>query len=573
MQQSDYTVQFWCSQCGAGPCAKSDNHWKNFRIMHEFHGVLVTGDPRRNYVKESLENSATKSFEKAMPKSADALKMIIKKKTNIFHVSRKSREFLVTILDHPIQSIRPITLLDDNTRMILVYLPTKLKELKKREDEEGESEFQNKAFFIINNSEKKILPADHISLKENYRINVLPHGFETRWDLQDLNEWLDFDSLMNPKELYDLHDEQTKKYLDLAHDNDYVYFNLWDIATYLYDLFDAFPYNDYTGTKRAGKTKSLEFQSHVCFNAILTPDISGSALFRTVEGLGATVLLDETESFKREKNEQAQHVRTLLLEGFLKDKTALRTEGSGDKGYSVTPFNLFSPKSMGHINAFDDVLQDRCIELLMLRSKNKEKLNTWPTKRDKQFNKIRNLCYRLFLDYGHEINDLQQEARSKLNVSGRELQVWTPIMTLALFFEKHGCNLLVSSIQEKVTKSSKERQIQDEQDNKELKVLRFIDDKILDLVPEVAEQKKNPPGWMPITEIYLRLDENTAREYEINTEYYKQKQLTEDLHRIGFAQKRKAGGYSWYITDKTVKDAKERLGMIESKQMELQNNE
>lgn len=486
-------------------------------------------------------------------------------KKSYFTVSRKSKNYSVQVLGHEIQQIRPITLLDDGTRMILVYLPVKVQEIDK-DGNLGESKFENKAFFVINGSEKRILPADHNELKENYKINVLPSGFELRWNLADLNKWLEESEKSNPKELYDLQQTQTEKYLDFEHGNDYVYYNLWNIATYFYEVFGAFPYNDYTGTKRAGKTKALEFQSHVCFNAILTPDISGSALFRTIEGTGATVLLDETEAFKREKNEQAQQVRTLLLEGFLKDKLAIRTEGSSDNGFTVTNFNLYSPKSMGHINTLDDVLGDRCIELLMLRSKNIEKLNTWPTKRDAEFVKLRNFCYRLFLDYGEEIRELQEEARKLLNVSGRELQVWTPIITMALFFENHGCIDLVKSIQEKITKSSGQRQITDEQGNKELKVLRFINEKILSIVNEVVGQKKNPPGWIPISEIFKRLaDGDTAKEYEINLEFYKQKQLTEDLHRIGFTQERKSAGYSWEITDETVQAAKDRLGMIDPK--------
>lgn len=492
-------------------------------------------------------------------------KQTANKKTS-FTVSRKSKNYSIQVLTHEIQSIRPITLLEDRTRMILVYLPAKVQEIYK-DDNLGESNFENKAFFVINGSEKKYLPADHPSLKENYKINISPSNDNVRWNLADLNQWLEETEKSNPKGLYDLQQSQTEKYLDFEHENDYVYFNLWNIATYFYELFGAFPYNDYTGTKRAGKTKALEFQSHVCFNAILTADISGSSLFRTIEGTGATVLLDETEAFKNQKNEQAQQVRTLLLEGFLKDKFAIRTEGSSNNGFDVASFNLYSPKSMGHISTLDDVLQDRCIELLMLRSKNKNKLNTWPTKRDTNFVKIRNLCYRLFLDYGDEIFDLQEEARNLLNVSGRELQVWTPIITMASFFDKHGCKFLINSIQEKITKTSGERQTTDEQGNKELKVLKFIDEKILPVVKGVVGQKKNQIGWIIITEIYKRLaDGDTAKEYEINLDFYKQKQLREDLHRIGFKQERKEGGFSWEITDETVKSAKERLGMLEPSQ-------
>ena len=95
--------------------------------------------------------------------------------------------------------------------------------------------------------------------------------------------------------------KQQKKYIDFPEEHDYIYLNLWNIGTYFYELFDAYPGNDFTGTKRAGKSKVLEFQKYVCFNALMSPDMTGSSLFRIIEGIGATLLLDETENFKNKK--------------------------------------------------------------------------------------------------------------------------------------------------------------------------------------------------------------------------------------------------------------------------------
>ena len=140
----------------------------------------------------------------------------------------------------------------------------------------------------------------------------------------------------------------------------------------------------------------------------MSADMTSSAFFRIIEGIGATILLDETEKFKDKKNEQAQQLRTLLMKCFMKNQMAIRSEGKADKGFTPTTYDIFSHRSLAHIRALDDVLQERCIELITLRSKDKTKLNADPDeKRDTRLKEIRNLTYRLFLDYGDEIYKLQ----------------------------------------------------------------------------------------------------------------------------------------------------------------------
>jgi len=346
---------------------------------------------------------------------------------------------------------------------------------------------------------------------------------------------------------------------------------LWNIATYFYELFDAFPYNDFTGTKRAGKTKCLEFQKLVCFNPIMSADMSGSSMFRIIEGLGSTVLLDESEQFKNQKNEQAQHLRTLFLSGFLKNQFAIRSEGKINEGFTPTPFNLYSPKSLAHINGIGDVLEDRCIPQLMRRSKDKSMLNTWCDERkDPRFKKIRNLCYRLFLDYGNEIYELQDEARNLLEISGRELRLWTPIITFAYFFEKYGIENLVEKIQKKTTESSKDRSMIDEEESRDIQIIKYCDEIGVAWTEKEDHIKGNTKGWIPTEELYKHLiDEENASKYGINPDWFSRRKFSETMRRIGVKKERKQGGISWLITRIEINEIKERMGMMEPKQQTL----
>jgi len=517
-----------------------------------------------------LEQQANKALGEI---SVDVLKESSKKGSKYFQVNKKGKQFQLEILDREIIELRPITLLDDNSRFILVYLPTKTLEIFDNEKKQADAEYDNKAFFVIcNKDKKKILPIDDSRFKKNCKIKIQDKGFSLRWNLDDLNIWLRDKEKTEPAKLYKLHRETTEDYLDFENQNDYDYFTIWNIATYTYELFDAFPYNDYTGTKRAGKTKALIFQELVCYNAILTADITGASTFRVIEGTGATLLLDESESFKNLKNEQAQHVRTLLLEGFLKNKYALRTEKT-ESGFTPTNFNLYAPKSLGHIKALDGVLEERCIGQLMRRTKDAKIRDSWPTRIDPRFQHIRNLCYRLFLDYGDEIKDSEQEARGLLSLSGRELQLWTPIITLALFFENHGVSGLIDKMREKSKSSSHDRQIRDEEESQDLKILQYCENVGIELGEREEKLKGNPLHWIPTLTFYNHLvAEDVAPKYGIKPEYFTRPRFTEILRRLGFKSDKKVGGVSWYITRAEIDDVKERMGVTEPKQMTLDSS-
>jgi len=76
-----------------------------------------------------------------------------------FTITNKGKSFKIAVLDHPIISLRPQTLLEDGSRMILVYLPVREKEIS---DKATESKFINKAFFVIYN------PISDIEKKTNF---------------------------------------------------------------------------------------------------------------------------------------------------------------------------------------------------------------------------------------------------------------------------------------------------------------------------------------------------------------------------------------------------------------------
>jgi hypothetical protein len=489
------------------------------------------------------------------------LNVITKENRHKFVNELGSATITKKILDHKIRTLRPLVYFPEELRAILVYLPTEKEIIKGEGDKQHkEKEFVNSAFFAISDKGKrKILPFDDPQLADNYKITVIPEWNNTRWETADLKKWESEQTKTDPKILWDLIGTTTKKYLEFENEGEYIKFNLYNIGTYLYELFDSYPINDFTGTKAAGKSKSLTFQTLVGYNAFMSGNMSASALFRLREGTGGLICIDETEQFKNKNNDGAQETRTLLLQSFLKNQYAVRVEGKQTGGFNITPFNLYGPTSLAHINSFDDVLEDRCIPQINKRALNSKIKNSWPTEHDQDFQKIRNLCYRFFLDYADEVIKIQSEAREMLDVSGRELQLWTPIITLALFFERY-CGLnIVETVKNTVTTSKADRQLFDEQESNDLKVLNFLSDVGVKIGQDENKRKENPPSWVPSKVLYDEILK--CEDYGFSSEWFHVKGLTQILRRLGFRSEKKVAGISWEINQTKVDEIKKRWGL------------
>lgn len=390
-------------------------------------------------------------------------------------------------------------------------------------------------------------------LFSKYSSSVFNTWRECRWDLDDLKQWLSTKDKDDPKKLYELINELSHTYFDYQSESDYSFFNLWNIGTYFYQLFDSYPYIDYTGTKRAGKSKNQMFHTIVCYNGVSTSDISSSALFRLIAGVGATISIDEYENSSNSNKEKNEQTRTLLNSGFMNNQHAIRNkEVSGD--HVPTQYDLYSPKNLAHIDGYDDVLEDRCVEMVILRSTNTEILANWPDpNEDKRLLEIRNLCYRLYLDYGSEVKNLIDEARKDLQITSRELKIWTPILTLALFFEKHGVEGLTESIREKIKRSHEERDMTDEQESLDVRVLKFVNTYAVNKASENS-------GFIQHQDLYDLL-KKSAKEFQIDTRIVTSSQLSKILKRLGFERKRIKKGILWLIDRNKVDNAMVRMGL------------
>lgn len=245
-----------------------------------------------------------------------------------------------------------------------------------------------------------------------------------------LDQWLEFTV------------EQLKGVIDYEDSDIFYEVALWLFGTYCHRAFESFAYKFYHGPTQTGKTRSLETLEQTCFNAILSPNMSPSSLFRSVESMACTLLMDETEKMK--DKEGSADIRQLILSGYKRGASVTRSEPVGDGGFKVVEYGTFSPKAFANISGLDDVLGNRTIPILMRRSKIKSVLTAklLTRKRKRYWQDIRDHAYLLVYHHWRRICELiEKHADTEVveDIEGRPLELWYSIFVLAELFEENGC--------------------------------------------------------------------------------------------------------------------------------------
>jgi putative DNA primase/helicase len=246
---------------------------------------------------------------------------------------------------------------------------------------------------------------------------------------------------------------------------------LWILHTYGLDLRDTTAYLGIESLhKGCGKTTLLSVLHDLACNAVSASNISPAALFRVIEQVRPTLLIDEADTFLP-GNDQ---LRGILNAGY-KKKTAyvwrVSTEASSSDMDSSLPslaslasvksgsdnsanpcesmvefpspqartnlnskiknlkcFSTWCPKAIAQIGRLPDTLADRCILIHMTKkpgSQRCERLKALETAAPA----IREACARFISEHRTQIE--QAEPAVPTELSDRAAEIWEPLLVLA----------------------------------------------------------------------------------------------------------------------------------------------
>lgn len=245
----------------------------------------------------------------------------------------------------------------------------------------------------------------------------------------------------------------------------YDFLTLWIMGTYVFEMFEAYPYLHLHGPKAVGKTTALEFLSEVCFNGKLVSSTSASAQFRLIPGCSPTLLIDESEQFHRKGTGE---LRTILLSGYQKGGGTMRAVQTA-KGWIPVWFEVYCPRGFASQLGFEDVFASRTVKIPMTRANASLKRLDRSTAQA-----IRDACFLMAMTRASDIHDIYQEMddpRGIVPFSGRDYQLFRPMLALATATENAS---IVEEVTEFAISTQREKMVEFQESSIEHTLLSFL---------------------------------------------------------------------------------------------------
>ncbi|MBA4417405.1 MAG: hypothetical protein C0392_05795 [Syntrophus sp. (in: bacteria)] len=227
---------------------------------------------------------------------------------------------------------------------------------------------------------------------------------------------------VSPTGLYHEIKQTLQGYIEFPNDAIYGLISSWIIATYFHRCFHAFPFLFFYGKKQCGKSRGLDILMRLCFNAFKTRGISVASMSDSIDGVRATLLMDQAESLSDKNNVD---ILGILADSYTPEGGKRRIVQITQKSRKVVEFCTYAPKAFASIKEIDSDLKDRCIEINMVRA---EREYPYPEAFLPIWGKLRDKLYRLALTRWQDVKAIYETAGADMTQRVREL--WRPIDTI-----------------------------------------------------------------------------------------------------------------------------------------------
>jgi len=299
------------------------------------------------------------------------------------------------------------------------------------------------------------------------------------------------------KYCYDKIIDRLKYYCDLQERN-YSLIALWIMGTYAHDEFYTYPYLFLNAPKGAGKSRTLNLITTLASNGKMIASLTEAGLFRNAKG--RTFGLDEFENIdSKEKNTLRELLNSAYKRGLGIEREKKKKTLDGENWITET-FDVYTAIVIANIEGMNDVLKDRCINLILEKSTDRV-----ITKKIERFDddeiiieikKILESASHSFKnlvagknwakDWNDFIDGKLRKTKTNekislffkkvddLNINGRNLELILPLCYVAYLIDEDSLEKILTISQEII----KEKENEDYYENKDSILLRFLSGKL-----------------------------------------------------------------------------------------------
>jgi putative DNA primase/helicase len=196
---------------------------------------------------------------------------------------------------------------------------------------------------------------------------------------------------------------------------------LWVLHAWTMDAGDISPLMVLVSpTKRCGKTSVLILLYFLTPRSELSSNITGPALFRYIEDLRPTLLIDEADSFVKDN----EGLRGILNSGHTKAAAHVIRNGK----HKPRRFSTWAPKAIATIGALADTLEDRAVVVRLQRKPPGATVERLRRRDNADFAALRSQAARWTADNFDKLADPDPKMP---NLNDRAADNWRPLLAIA----------------------------------------------------------------------------------------------------------------------------------------------
>jgi putative DNA primase/helicase len=176
---------------------------------------------------------------------------------------------------------------------------------------------------------------------------------------------------------------------------------------------------------RCGKSTALALLYRTAPRTSMASNISASAIYRYIEALSPTLLLDEAETFLAANED----IRGVLNSGHSRDTAHVIRLIAVNDDYEPKEFSTWAPKALASIGKLAATLRDRAIIIPMKRRTPGEKVKKLRVEDNDEFAVLRRRAQRWANDYVETLKKKRPKLPDALN--DRAQDNWEPLVAIA----------------------------------------------------------------------------------------------------------------------------------------------
>jgi putative DNA primase/helicase len=201
---------------------------------------------------------------------------------------------------------------------------------------------------------------------------------------------------------------------------------LWALHAWTMNAGDISPFMVLVSpTKRCGKTSVLIILYYITPRSELASNISPSALFRYVEEMRPTLLIDEADSFVKDNEE----LRGILNSGHTKAAANVIRNIEVNGEHKPRRFSTWAPKAIATIRQLADTLEDRAVIVTLQRKARAATVERLRKRDCDDFAALRRQAAKWAADNFQKLTDPDPSIPDALN--DRAADNWRPLLAIA----------------------------------------------------------------------------------------------------------------------------------------------